>query len=373
MLIAAIGAALVGVVTVLALTGGLDRFLPDGWSLPSFGTSSTGATAEPAYMAPVVFPITSDPAGAEVVIDGSATGRTTPLADLELPPGTYHLELRFAALGNWSGEITVMPGSRTAPGTHVALTGTLAAYTSKVTPDVRVFLDDQPIGTAPVSLDSVAAGMHVVRFAGPGGFTWEEETVVRIDESTDVVAPMEGVDNLGLISVRTYRVGPTGKEFARGDRLVVDGREQGTAPAELYLPPGPHQIEIHRSDGARLHRIVRVRAGDHRFVDLRYDRLPALTIEHQAKETVPVDSSPLLTVTLHGQGAGRRHKVHLHLGIDETWKRLTMGPVPGATGTYVIGLPVTSNHVGESVRYYFSVDDVAGQTAYSAIHTVALE
>ena len=321
--------------------------------------------------APVGVPVRSLPAGAEVLVDGQATGLTTPLASLPLEPGTHTIELELADFGAWQGEVTVSPGGGGMDGIDVALTGTVSAYTDKLLPGVEVELDGQPLAEAPVVTGDVPAGMHVVRFRGPGGYSGEGEVPVRVGETAEVVAPMGAAESLGLVTVRGFTVGSTGKSFADGDPIRVDGDAHSATPAEIYLAGGRHTIELEH-EGRTLRRVVQVRAGDRRFIDLRIDRLPAISIEHAAPATVEVGSHPLLTATLHGQGAERRRPVFLQVELDGRWTRLAMGQVPGAASTYVVGLPVTSNLAGEMLRYYFTTTDPAGRTADSAIYSVVL-
>ena len=63
----------------------------------------------------------------------------------------------------------------------------------------------------------------------------------------------------------------------------------------------------------------------------------------------------------------------VHVMLDGRWKMLHMGAVPGAPSSYVVGLPVTSNHSGETVRYYFTTDDAAGQTCFTSIFSVPMK
>jgi hypothetical protein len=363
--------AVVGTIGVLALTGGLERLVP---ALPTFEGLADRSAAPRATVpldAPVVFPIRSRPAGAELFVDGQPTGRRTPVTDIELGPGRHAVELRLADLGSWSGTITVPAGVAVADGADLLLAGSLTAVTDKAVAGVEVHLDDTPLGLAPVTRDSVAVGQHVVRFKGPGGYTWDEEIVVRVDEVAEVVARMDGVESFGLVTVRSYNVGPTGKSFVDGDQVVVDGEAHGGTPAEIYLTAGRHVVDVTRPGHGSVTQVVAVVGGDRRYVDVRLDRLPALRIEHEPPARMEVDTTPLVSVTLSGQGADRRRRVTMHVEFDGAWQRLRMGAVPGATATYVVGLPVTSGHAGEGVRYYFTSEDPAGRTAYTTIFTVS--
>lgn len=365
--------AAIGTVGALAVTGGLERVVRAVPGLGNLVEPGGAARMTIPLDAPVVFPIRTQPAGAELVVDGQTTGRRTPITDLELAPGTHAVELRLGDLGSWSGELTVPAGIAITDGAELLLAGSLTAVTDKTVAGVEVYLDDTPLGPAPVSRDRVPAGQHVVRFKGPGGYSWAEEVVVRVDEMAEVTARMDGVESFGLVTVRSYGVGPTGKSYVDGDHVVVDGESRGTTPAEIHLEAGRHVIDVTRPGHGGVKQVVAVMAGDRRFVDIRLDRLPALSITHEPPSRLAIDATPLMSVTLSGQGIDRQRRVYMHVELDGDWQRLRMGAVPGADATYVVALPVTSAYAGEAVRYYFTCEDAAGQTAYTTIFSVRVQ
>ncbi len=58
--------------------------------------------------APAKVSVTSEPAGAEVYVDGSFVGSTPSV--LPLPPGNYKIEVRLTGYKNWSREIKTLSG-----------------------------------------------------------------------------------------------------------------------------------------------------------------------------------------------------------------------------------------------------------------------
>ena len=66
--------------------------------------ASVDQTAQP----PAKVSVTSEPAGAEVYVDGSFVGSTPSV--LPLPPGSYKIEVRAAGYKSWSREIKALSG-----------------------------------------------------------------------------------------------------------------------------------------------------------------------------------------------------------------------------------------------------------------------
>ncbi len=84
-----------------------------------------------------------------------------------------------------------------APGTTVPATpATTGSYTGMLTIDSRpagakAFLDGRPVGTTPVSLDTVRAGEHVVRLEHDGYRLWSSSVRVVSSERNRVTASLE--------------------------------------------------------------------------------------------------------------------------------------------------------------------------------------
>src|SRR5207249_860600 len=68
------------------------------------------------------------------------------------------------------------------------LWGTLAVTSADRTAAVKVTLDDQPRGLAPLMVDSLAPGVHRVQFWSPGAGSWDQIVEVRVRDTSRVVA-----------------------------------------------------------------------------------------------------------------------------------------------------------------------------------------
>ncbi len=249
--------------------------------------------------------------------------------------------------------------------------GAISARTEPLAPGISVFVDDRPAGESPVTLDSVGLGRHRVRFSGADGFSWEEEVQVRAGETSEAVAPIGTVENVTLVSIQTTVMSDRGVEFRDGLPVVIDGRDVGETPFDIELDPGVHEITIRRASGPPIHRVLDVRRGDRLNLDIRLDRVPAVTIEHTPPSQLTAGETPVLTALRRGLDAHSADPIHLHYAIAGAWQDLVMAPVPGAAGTHAVGLPL-GDASGQTVRYYFSTTADGDETVYSRIYSVRL-
>jgi hypothetical protein len=69
-------------------------------------------TATPPAAALVPVPITSEPSGTEVYLDGSFVG-TAPLSEYRVAPGEHLIEIRKAGFVTWSRRVVIVSGAPT--------------------------------------------------------------------------------------------------------------------------------------------------------------------------------------------------------------------------------------------------------------------
>lgn len=251
--------------------------------------------------------------------------------------------------------------------------GAVSAHTEPATPNIEVYLDDRAVGRAPVVLDRVSPGRHRVRYRGPENYHWEEEVMVREGELARAVAPIDRGEELAFVTVQSSTLSEEGFEEEEGNEVVVDGKLRGKTPLELDLAPGVHAIAVKRNGSPPIIRVVELRRSDHINLDVRVDEPPRFTIEHTPPAGGEAGGTLLLTATCDGLESSPTTKLYMHYAIDESWDRLPMGEVPGAFGTYVIGLPVGAERAGKKLRYYFSIPLGSGeQPIYSSIFSTPI-
>src|SRR4029079_8027356 len=120
--------------------------------------------------------VTTDPAGAAVVIDGEAHG-TTP-ATATLKPGPHTLELSKDGVRR-TMTVNVTANQQLSQFIEMpkatAGTGDLQVRTDP--PGARVVVDGQTRGTSPVTLKDLAPGSHIVVLSNDLGSVNEDVTV----------------------------------------------------------------------------------------------------------------------------------------------------------------------------------------------------
>jgi hypothetical protein len=173
--------------------------------------------------------------GASVALDGKPVGTTPLSAPLELNAGKYELSVKkpgFAADvrqlelagGNTRVVIALVRESQTAK----------LVVTSQGNEPLTVFLNDQSVGTAPVSLD-VAPGTYTV--SGKGASTRAAPQIVKVESGQSTNVSLAGQARPG-----TARVNAGDPEAV----IYVDDRLVGKGEWQAELAPGPHQLRIER-------------------------------------------------------------------------------------------------------------------------------
>jgi hypothetical protein len=246
------GAAL-GVVAIALITAGV--YWKDRWQVPA---AAAGGSLR----------IESDPAGAEVLLNGAARGKT-PLS-LSIPAGSYSLSVRNGSnikelpVSVTNGATTVhhITWADTPPGV-VADTGNLSVGTDPPGSDVMV--DGERRGVAPLTLRNLSVGQHrvVVR---AGGTT--HTRTVQIEAGTTASLFFGGTPAAVPGSIAIASPIPI--------QLFEDKRLIGTSDMDrIMLPAGEHVIELAAdSVGYRSTRTVRVTAGQTAALAVDFPRAP---------------------------------------------------------------------------------------------------
>jgi hypothetical protein len=185
----------------------------------------------------------TNPAGAEVTIDGRASG-VTPLT-IALSPATYAIELR-------SGTVTRQLQIEVAAGTSVVqhlempaaaapavgTTGSLQVQTEPAGQMVSIAGADR--GLSPLTIDGLPPGQHIVTVRGAKG-SMRRTVTVKAGETMSLLvaaaapAAAAAAPAAGWLSVQS----PTRLELRESGKLI------GTTETEqIMLPAGKHEIEI---------------------------------------------------------------------------------------------------------------------------------
>ena len=274
-------AAAAAAVVVLAAGGYAARkFVMPGAAAPLTGTLN----------------INSNPPGAQVNVDGQASG-VTPLT-LSLKPGNHNVELRG------SGDPRTIPVTITA-GTQVSQYIELPKVTAFGQLQVRsepagaaVTVDGIPRGKAPVLVESLAAGEHTVVLEAEGA-NIKQTVAVEAGMTASLVVPLTAADSApvsGWVAVSA----PVELQIFENKRLI------GTSQSDrLMVTAGRHDLElVNETLGYRQVRTVTVPAG----------RVAPIKVEWP-KGTIAINALPWAEVWIDGDKVGETPIGNLALPI----------------------------------------------------------
>ncbi len=179
--------------------------------------------------------LSSQPAGAEVLVDGTVMGVTP--AKLELTAGQHDVEIRLRGYNAWREQISVV-----ADRSEVLLPVRLSQADGRVElvsdPEgAAVSVDGEFRGQTPLTLRLDPGREHSINLTKPGYEPVTRTLNVEADSGRRLTLPL--VAQIGVIDVVTT---PAGAE------IWVDGETAGATPQQLDLTALPHRLEV-RLDG----------------------------------------------------------------------------------------------------------------------------
>lgn len=225
------------------------RHLLLGWSVAAVclaaalatgcGTLPRGSGASGADAASGLLRVCSSPAGARIIIDGTATDFRTPTAIPGVPAGKHRVLLSLAGYRNWEVGVTVTPG------TAARLDATLEpAATGRVsvasTPEgAEVLLNGRPTGReTPAELAALPVGTHTVQLRRDGYDLWTQAVVVGADRHHRIDATLaRSRKDAGDLRVKTHPPRAL---------ISLDGSPTGRRSPDTLLdvPAGSHRLEL---------------------------------------------------------------------------------------------------------------------------------
>lgn len=208
-----------------------ERFLPEVRELEvEGGHARQTLTAEltPSW-APVT--VTSEPAGADVLVDGEHVAETP--AELELEAGRRALELRLDGYNAWRDTITVNADEpRELPVVELEPADGRVELVSTPS-DAAVSLNGQFAGRTPLTLSLEPGRTHALAISKPGYTPVRRELSVAADSGRRLAIELEG--EYGEVAVTSE---------PEGAAIRVDGEPVGTTPDRLRLMAVEHAIEV---------------------------------------------------------------------------------------------------------------------------------
>lgn len=193
--------------------------------------------------------------GASIRVDGQLVGRVP--ATLEVAPGRRLVEVEadgYLTFGRW-----VEVEERGRETLNVRLeerppdTGSILV--SADVPEAEVEVDGEGRGQAPVIVEGLLPGEHLVVATAPDGTRVEQAVEVRANarEAVSLVLTPQPVPP-GSIAIATEPAGAT---------VLVDGEPRGQAPVTVgELSPGAHRVELSLDGYEPVERMVTVVGGE---------------------------------------------------------------------------------------------------------------
>ena len=207
--------------------------------------------------------LSSQPAGATVIVDGRDRG-TTPITLFDLEPGRHHVKYRLA------GYVERDRFFSTNEGPFVECSETLVEEKG------LLLLQTEPEGCS-ITVDGVSAGQtprlitdlsakdtHTVRLRKAG---YQDQTItVRFDGRKPLVRKETLVLASGVVSIASE---PAGAE------VTVNGVERGRTPLEVSgVPRGRATVKFHLDGFEDETRELAINAGDHQTLQIAMKGLP---------------------------------------------------------------------------------------------------
>jgi len=228
---------------------------------------------------------------------------------------------------------------------------------------VKVYVDGELAGSAPLVAGGIVEGTHTLRFAPAGGAGWDERVrVVRGD--TTVVAFLSSCGGgSGRLVIKPAAL-DAGARAAR-DSVLVDGVFAGRGELSVEVPPGYHCVSFLREGMQRRDFVLHVQAGSIQYISPPEGAVP-FSIEGRA-ETRP-GGSVRFEARLKGKRLGPSELTLVIVPHDDS------APVtvrmPRLAGRSYSG-SLSSSVLGEGeIKYFFRAELSSGLEVHSPVYTL---
>lgn len=207
-----------------------------------------------------VINLISDPAGAQVMVNGIVRG-TTPHLERGVPTGTATVKFKLDGFKEEVRELRMNAGEQqTLSVTLAGLPGTLHLLSTPTS--ASFYVNDEARGRGPLTIPGLKPGDYTVRCEAEGYATMTR--VITIGNGLSVREEFRLSNTMGKIDVRTV---PAGAEICLDGRRIGLTRSSGgddSEPSDLFtidnLMEGEHTVTIRRGGFLEAVRTVQVAA-----------------------------------------------------------------------------------------------------------------
>lgn len=199
----------------------------------------------------------TEPAGAEVSLNGAFRGRT-PLLMPNFPLGNHRLNLALA--GHFTREVEVNVKDRTPQWVKVDMVADSATLNVTSEPEgAQVTVNGASRGVTPCRLEKLATGSAEIAVKLDGYAEYRETIKLSPGEAYEVRANLRAQPgSLEIVTIPAKA------------RVYVDNQFRGDSPVSLAtLPPGEHRVRVELKGYETDARTVRVRAGEQTTEEFR--------------------------------------------------------------------------------------------------------
>jgi tRNA A-37 threonylcarbamoyl transferase component Bud32 len=198
--------------------------------------------------------LSSEPAGAEILVDGKPVGDRTPAALRGVAPGEHTVRMRHEGFNDIERVVRLDAGGRQLVEVHLG-PKTRTLELSTVPAGATVFLDDGLVaGKTPLSFELLEGEYHVVRVEKAG-----YQTVTRKlkPDDRDALLPI-------ILDAETQPRGTVFVDAAAPAAVWIDGQYSGffTPTPGLIVAAGDHVVELRDDHGVLDEARVRVAKGE---------------------------------------------------------------------------------------------------------------
>jgi hypothetical protein len=310
----------------------------------------------------------SVPSGAEVIIDNRVLGSRTPVSTAAVSPGTHEVKLRLGELGEWAGSVSLRQGDTTR--VNVAFIGGISV-SSGSKQGLSVFVDNELKAYTPCLLESIPAGVHVVRVEGEGFSPWQEEVVVSYGGISDVQVKPGKLPSTGQVRISSRVMTEEGFEDAGGAAVFLDGKRVGATPAKIDAKPGLHSIKVGELQGhSPSVFVIDVRPGGKHFIRAEFGGGEPIVID--CLETRAPGGELMVYASLVNKREAVLSDVSLYVeksgGAQVRWQPMVL--VPGSRGVYAAVVPESILSSQGVVKYFARARTSDGVEYYSEVRTL---
>lgn len=232
--------------------------------------------------------VTSEPAGAKVMIAGPTPANgTTPFTATNLEPGNYSVTLTKAGFGTLTRNVRVTAGRAAAIGadlkTEAAVAGKLVLNSTP--PGAEIFLDGKSTGKVTPAQFPVASGEHKIELR-KGGYQDAETTAnIKGGENHTFAPTLEAAKSSGGNPFRAIRGFFGGNKIPEGKGMVnvktnpsgADIFHNGTkvdkqTPAKFPMDPGTYKVTIRKEGFKSTQHEFKVEKGKTTEVDVTLEK-----------------------------------------------------------------------------------------------------